>query len=112
MLDPELRFILEMKPGAPFERSLLVEIVEPGSPTERIGMKGGVHPVAVGTEDDPIGDDIITEVGGEKPKDLDTVVRIVSSLRVGDTVSLECYRKGRTLVARVTLRERPILPGA
>lgn len=111
MLDPELRFILGMEPGAPFERGLLVETVEPGSPAERIGMKGGSLPVTVGTEDYLIGGDVITKVNGEELKDLDTVIRIVSSFKVGDTVSLEYYRRGRRLLAQVTLPERPILPG-
>jgi serine protease Do len=111
MLDAELRFILGMESGAPFEQGLLVETIEPGSPAERIGLKGGVLPVTVGMEDYLIGGDIITKVDGEELKDMDTVVRIVSALKVGDTVSLEYYRKGRRLLAQVVLPERPILPG-
>ena len=110
-LNPELQFILGGGFGLPFEQGLLIETVEPGSPAEKIGLKGGDFPIVIGTEEYLIGGDIITKVNGEEVKDMATAARIVRSLKVGDTISLEYYRHGETHKADVTLPERPILPG-
>jgi hypothetical protein len=40
-----------------------------------------------------------------------TVIRVVRSLKVGDTVKLEYFREGETRSAEVVLPERPVLPG-
>jgi hypothetical protein len=42
---------------------------------------------------------------------METVVRIVKALKVGDTVKLEYRRDGMAQSAEVVLPERPLLPG-
>lgn len=105
IVPPALVVALGVRPG------FLVETVEPGSPAERIGLKGGTFPVAYGFEKILLGGDVITQVNGTPLSDMDTVVRIVRSLKVGDTVALEYWRGPQKLTAEVKLPERPILPG-
>jgi S1-C subfamily serine protease len=111
VLGPELRFILSMTGAVPPERGLLVETVEPGSPADKIGLKGGDFPIAVATAQYLIGGDVITKVNGQELDSMDTVVRIVRSLKVGDEIHFEYYHDGQMHSATVTLPERPILPG-
>lgn len=111
VIDPELRFLLGGGFGMTQMSGLLIETVEPGSPAEEIGLKGGDFPIAIGGDEYLVGGDILTKVNGEELTDLETVVRIVLSLNVGDTVSLEYYRDGEFHTAEVTLPERPTLPG-
>lgn len=101
----ELMFILGVVPG------LLVETIEPGSPAEKINLHGGTFRVVIGVEEYLLGGDVITKLNGEPLTDMETVARIARSLRVGDKVTLEYWRRGKLDTAEVILPERPILPG-
>jgi S1-C subfamily serine protease len=48
-------------------------------------------------------------VDGEGMSEIDTVIRLVWSLKVGDRVQLEYVREGMTHSAEVVLPERPVL---
>jgi S1-C subfamily serine protease len=89
----------------------MVETIEPGSPAEDIGLRGGTFPVVIGNNEILLGGDVISEVNGVELTDMDTVIRIARSLRVGDTIKLKYYREGFQQTAEVVLPERPILPG-
>lgn len=89
----------------------LVETIEPGSPVEEIGLRGGTFPVVIGNNEILLGGDVIYEVNGEELTDMETVMRIARSLKVGDEISLRYYRDGFPQTAEVVLPERPILPG-
>ena len=97
--------------GHPATEGLLIETVEPGSPAEKIGLRGGVIPVRFGFRLVLMGGDIITKVNNTPLTDIDTVVDVVRSFKVGDKISIEYFREGRKLTAEVTLPERPLLPG-
>ncbi len=95
----------------PLVRGFLVETVEPGSAADRIGLRGGSFPVTLGSDEYLLGGDIITEVNGQAITDLPTAIRIVKSLAVGQTVSIQYFREGALIAAEVMLPPRPILPG-
>lgn len=105
LVSPFLMFALGVAPG------FMVETVEPGSPAEEIGLRGGRLPVTIGANSFLLGGDVITEVNGEALTNMETVVRVAKALKVGDRVTLKYRRDGTELSAEVVLPERPILPG-
>ena len=105
IIPPQLMYIMGSAPG------FLVETVEPGSPADKIKLRGGTLPVKIGMEEYLLGGDVITKVNGEPLTDMHTVARIAQSLKVGDKVTLEYWREGQIQTAEVVLPERPVLPG-
>lgn len=107
MVDPFFAMILHMPPVQGF----LVETIEPGSPAEKIGLKGGTVPVTIAAETFLLGGDIITEVDGTPLTDMKTVLSIVNGFKVGQTVKIVYLdpEKGK-VTAEVVLPERPVLP--
>jgi len=104
-----LPFPLAMTLGIP--PGFLVETIEPGSPAEAIGLRGGNYPVVLGGQEFILGGDILVSVNGEPLTDMETVSALARSLEVGDTVALEYLRDGIERRAEVVLPERPMLPG-
>ena len=105
IIPPQLMYFMGGAPG------FMVETIEPGSPADKIDLRGGSLPIKIGLEEYLLGGDIITKVNDEPLTDMGTVARIAQSLKVGDTVKLEYWREGQTHTAEVVLPERPILPG-
>lgn len=104
IVPPQLIFTFGIMPG------FLVETIEPGSPAEKINLRGGTLPVVIGVQEYLLGGDVITKVNGEQLTDMETVARIARSLKVGDKIKLEYWRNGKLHTAEVILPERPILP--
>jgi putative serine protease PepD len=88
-----------------------IETIEPGSPAEKLGLRGGSFPVVLGNNEFLLGGDVIAAVNDEPLTDMETVYRIATSLKVGDKIKLSYYRDGMLREAEVELPERPILPG-
>ncbi len=108
MIDPFLGMMLHLPPVQGF----LVETVEPGSPAEKIGLKGGDVPIKIAAETFLLGGDIITKVDGTPLTSMKQVRAIVEGFKVGQSVTIDYIdpEKGITS-ATVVLPERPILPG-
>jgi S1-C subfamily serine protease len=90
---------------------MLIETIEPGSPAEKVGLRGGVFAIGMNGDDMLLGGDVITTVNGVRLSDLETAMHIVGSLKVGEPVVVDYYREGKTHSIRAILPERPILPG-
>ena len=105
MVPTALTQLLGIAPG------FMIETVEPGSPADKIGLRGGILPVSIGADEFLLGGDVISSVNGEDLMDMDTVVGIVRGMTVGDRISIEYWRDGDLKSASVTLPERPDLPG-
>ena len=107
MLDPFFANWLNVPPIQGF----LVETVEPGSPAEKIGLRGGILPLTIGAETFLVGGDIITKVDGTDISDIATVRRVINGLQVGQRVHIDYFRMDQgPLSADVVLPERPELP--
>ncbi len=72
---------------------VVIRRVEPDSGAEEAGLQEG---------------DIITSVEGQSPVTFETIIMTINNKKVGDTLSITCYREGRTFDAEVVLKERKV----
>jgi S1-C subfamily serine protease len=108
IVDPILAALLQV-PGV---GGFLIETVEPGSPAENAGLKGGALPAQMGMQTFILGGDIITELDDKKLTDMKEVLAIANDFKIGQIVNLKYFRPGQGFqTATVTLIERPVLPG-
>ena len=106
LIAPSLKEVLRM----PLTEGLLVEVVEPGSPAEKVGVRGGHLDVVIGGDALLLGGDIITQVDGQRVDTPEALTRAMRGLKVGDTVRLTLFRMGQTQDVQFVLPERPFLP--
>jgi S1-C subfamily serine protease len=107
LVDPRLGqlFAIPLVPG------FLVEVVEPGSPADKAGIKGGSLPVQIGGRALLLGGDIVTRVNGIAAGDPENFPKIVAELRVGNRLRVELFRDGQHREVSYELPERPLQPG-
>jgi S1-C subfamily serine protease len=74
IVPPQLMYVMGSVPG------FLIETIEPGSPAEKIKLRGGSLPIKIGLEEYLLGGDIITKVNGEPIS--------TSSLKNGDLIQV------------------------
>jgi serine protease Do len=89
---------------------LLVEVIEPGSPAEQAGIRGGQLQFTVGTNSLLLGGDIVTEINGTSIKNPEKLGDVMRSLSVGGKLSLKLYREGTYRDVDYVLPERPLFP--
>jgi len=95
----------------PLVQGFLIEVVEPGSPAEKVGLQGGQLELTLAGRDFLIGGDVITKVNGTSLTAPDKLLDALNSLHVGSHLRLQIFRQGKYLDVSYVLPERPILPG-
>jgi membrane-associated protease RseP (regulator of RpoE activity) len=79
--------------GAPADRGVLIEHVEPGSAAAAAGLEVG---------------DVITTVQGQPARDASDVIAAMSSAKKGDRVTLDVIRNRGPLTLTATMTEDPL----
>lgn len=92
----------------PVNYGVLVSSVEPGTPADRAGIRGGTQSVrALGTTV-RVGGDIIIAIDGHRIEDFnDLIAYLVRETEVGQEVTVTILRDGRQMDIPVRLGERP-----
>jgi len=107
LIGPEVRKLLQL----PLVDGLLVEVVEPGSPADKAGIRGGVMELSIGGSSFLLGGDIVVSLNGAPMNEPEKLTGIMRGLKVGSRLKLKVFRDGKYLELEYSLPERPLLPG-
>ena len=103
-IDPDLAEALNREEAVGF---LVVTVVE-DSPAEKAGLIGSTDTVRIDGREHPVGGDIIVSVDGNEVRKIDDIlVYLQRAKTVGDEMTLEIVRDGRTTDITIVLQERP-----
>jgi S1-C subfamily serine protease len=106
IVGPGIRELLRL----PLVPGLLIEVIEPGSPADKAGLRGGRLELSVGGKSVLIGGDIVTEINGNPLASSEDMVRAMRPLEVGTVLRLTVFRDGDYRPVEYALPERPLLP--
>ena len=103
-LFPQLvdRFDLDVEKGA------WVQEVQPDTPADRAGIRGGRGNTRFQIQSYAQGGDIITKVEGKVIEDANDLSAVVAQFQPGQDVTVEVHRGGETKEIEVKLGERPL----
>ena len=103
-LFPQLvdRFDLDVDKGA------WVQEVQPGTPADRAGIRGGRGNTRFQIQSYAQGGDVITKVEGKDIEDANDLSAVVAQFQPGQDVTVEVHRGGETKEIEVKLGERPL----
>ncbi|MCE9617666.1 MAG: trypsin-like peptidase domain-containing protein [Nitrosarchaeum sp.] len=103
-IDPDLAKVLNLKDAVGF---LVITVVE-NSPAAKAGIHGSDETIQVEGVNYPIGGDVILSVDGKQVRKIDDIlIHLQRAKSVGDEMSLEILRDGRTTNITIALEERP-----
>jgi serine protease Do len=103
---PALKELLRV----PLVDGFLIESVEPGSPAENNGLRGGLFELTIEGQPILLGGDIITHVNGKLIDTAQALAATLSELEVGSRLRMTVVREGKPQSVELTLAERPVLP--
>jgi serine protease Do len=107
LIDDSLTELLQI----PLVNGLLVEVIEPGSPAEQVGLRGGRLEIAIGDREYLLGGDVVTAINGMRLNSSKKLMEAMRAVSVGDTLRLTFFRQGAYKEVEYVLPERPFLPG-
>lgn len=107
MVGSELRGLLNV----PLVDGLLVEVIEPQSPAEKAGLRGGRQELELDGRAFLLGGDIVTRINGRPIDSSTALAEAMRALRVGGEIEIRVFREGSYRDVRYSLPERPLLPG-
>jgi S1-C subfamily serine protease len=92
----------------PVDKGAWVQEVQPGTPADRAGIKGGRGNTRFQIQSYAQGGDIITKVEGKEIQDANDLSAAVAQFQPGQEVTVEVHRGGETKDIKVKLGERPL----
>jgi serine protease Do len=95
----------------PLVSGFMVEVVEPGSPADKAGLRGGQLEVSIAGDDFLMGGDIIIKINGAAVTEPEKLIESLRGIKVGSNISLTVVRNGEQLDINYSVPERPLLPG-
>ena len=91
------------------QRGALVTEVEPGTPADRAGLRGGSRETEFNGLPVTLGGDLIIRIGSTRIRGSEDVSRVVTDeLAPGQKVPVTLVRAGQRRVVTLTLAERPL----
>ena len=103
-LTPEIISAMSLPAGT---HGTLITSVNPGSPAQKAGLKGGTKATVIGGSTVILGGDVITAVDGQSVKgQYDVLLYIQRNKRPGDTMTISIIRDGTAMTIPVTLGVR------
>ena len=102
-ITPDLQQAVNLPVGA----GVLVGHVDPGSPADMAGIRGGSTTATIGGQTLMLGGDIITSIDGHKITSFANLAVSIASKKAGDRVTLGILRDGKSQTITVTLANNP-----
>jgi S1-C subfamily serine protease len=102
-ITPELARALNL----PVKEGVLIQTVEKGGPADKAGLEGGTTSATIEGAEVSLGGDIVTEINGEKIKEMEDLIKLVNDAKPGDEMELTVLRDGKEKTVNVTLGKRP-----